>query len=61
MDATAVTAYLDRIGAPRPAVLDADGEVLAAYRDHFGIVLDRFRPSPGPGCRDRLPMGRVWP
>jgi hypothetical protein len=64
MDASALAAYLDRIGVERPAVLDAaalsgrtlirtsggaraeqdlgpDDAVLAAYREHFGVVLDR--------------------
>jgi N-hydroxyarylamine O-acetyltransferase len=36
--------------------LGADAEVLAAYRDHFGIVLDRV-PAARPGRLPRSPTG----
>jgi arylamine N-acetyltransferase len=43
MDATAVTAYLDRIGAPRPAVLDAAALGALHLAHQLTVpVLDRF-------------------
>ena len=54
MDDRTVAAYLDRRlirtrdGARTERLLRDDAEVLAAYRDLFGIALDRVPPQPDP-------------
>lgn len=59
MNDTALAAYLDRTGggARTEQELGGDDDVLAAYRDHFGIVLDQV-PSVIAGRLPQSPTDR---